>query len=165
MSSFRIRPRFREITNLTETEIQSRIESEINKTDSLFSATFSPGFFIIEMADAETHYWSPQLNISLQQVDDGLILRGLYGPKPTIWALFFYIYAALGILAFFLGIYVLTRISLELETHLVWFFPVIGIIAIVIYFVAQFGQKIGSQQMFSLHQLFESVMKERIKII
>ena len=165
MSSFRIRPRFREVTNLTEAEIKSRIESEVNRADSMFSASFSPGFFVVEIAEEEKHYWSPQLSISLQQVEDGVILRGLYGPKPTIWALFFYIYAALGILAFFLGIYVLTRISLDLETHLVWFFPVIGVIAIVFYFIAQFGQKIGSQQMFSLHQLFEAVMKERIKIL
>lgn len=35
---------------------------------------------------------------------------------------------------------------------------------IIIYMIAQFGQKIGAEQMFTLHHFFEDAVKERVHI-
>lgn len=143
------------------------VRNHLDKMDSGCTAEILPTFIVVNIHPKEVHFWSPQLSISFEADDeDGsfTIIRGLYGPNPTVWAFFFYGYVALGILATFLGMYGFSLYSLGHDAKILWALPVLAVVALALYFVAQFGQKIGAEQMFTLHHFFEDSVGHRIHI-
>ena len=164
MSSFRIRPRFKVLVDLNINQIQNKINNELKKTDNNFSANINNAFITLMLPENEIEYWSPQLRLTLEKNENGTLIRGLYGPKPSIWALFFYCYAAFGILGFFAGIYGLVQLSLKMPAPVLWTLPVLAICSVILYLFSQTGQKLGAQQMFSLHNFFESALNTKIRV-
>jgi hypothetical protein len=129
-----------------------------------YSAIYHPNQIILRILPEERHFWSPQLNISLEEKEDGTLIRGLYGPNPSIWAMFFFAYAALGIIILFAGMVVLSQLSLGMETPLWWLLLLSSILFLIIYLTAQIGQKIGAQQMFDLHHFYEETLGKKVPV-
>jgi uncharacterized membrane protein len=106
--------------------------------------------------------WSPQLDLSFEQERETVIVRGLYGPKPTLWVLFFFGYAIIGLLILFLGIWGFSVWTLGGDATILWVIPGLGVAALILYLVSQAGQKLGAQQMFEIHHFYEGITKDRI---
>lgn len=164
MSSFRIRPRFKLQVNFGIDKVQSKIEKSLNKAENQCNANINNTFITLSLPEKDIQYWSPQLRLMMEENEKGTLIRGLYGPKPSIWALFFYCYAAIGILAFFGGLYGLVQLSLDMPAPILWLLPVLAICAVLLYLFSQTGQKIGAQQMFTLHSFFESAIQTKVKV-
>lgn len=163
MSSFRIRPRFKHVIVGDQEQVEERLQLAVAK-EKLFSSSHLPGHLHIKIKSSEQHFWSPQLHLSFEQEEDDVVIRGLYGPNPTLWAIFFFGYIVLSILSLFIGMWGLTRWSLGLSTSVLWSLPVFGILAAILYFSAQTGQKLGAQQMYDIHHFYEETMNEKIPI-
>lgn len=167
MSSIHIRPRFKERYKMQPSEVIDLIELRISKLDCGCSAIVRKNFIIVRIRPDERHFWSPQLSLSFEvdEEDDSFtIIRGLYGPNPTVWALFTYGYVALGILFTFLGMYGFSKYSLGQDHTVLWSLPILAGLALVLYIIAQFGQKLGAEQMFTLHHVFEDSVGHRIHL-
>ena len=164
MSSFRIRPRFKLQVIYIIDKIQSKIENEFKKSNRQCNANVNDTFITLSLPEKDIQYWSPQLRLSLEENEEGILIRGLYGPKPSIWALFFYFYAAFGILGFFAGIYGFVQLSLDLPAPILWTLPVLAICSFILYLFSQTGQKLGAQQMFTLHNFFESALDTKVRV-
>ena len=165
MSSFRIRPRFKEKLSLSKESFKEKINNSLKSSKDCVGL-ISSSYCVLKIPTNERHYWSPQLTITIdeEEADDHITVRGLYGPKPSVWAIFFMAYAALAVLALFAGVFGLSQVMLDKPAPILWSIPVFGIIALILYFVAQGGQKIGAEQMFRIHHFYESVMKHHVKI-
>ncbi len=164
MSSFRIRPRFQQTIPGTASAFQQAVKAQLEKPGARCVGTVIPDFIILKIPQAERHYWSPQLSLSLEEAEGNVLIQGLYGPNPSVWAIFFFGYAALGILSLFAGIIGFSRLSLGLEAQILWLLPVFGGIALALYFGAQAGQKVGAAQMFTLHHFLEEVTGVQVRI-
>jgi len=164
MSSFRIRPRFRQQVDFSFSDVQDRVKNALNNSKEPYMAIYLPNQVTLKIKSEERHFWSPQLNITMEENENGTLIRGLYGPNPSIWAMFFFVYSALGIIILFAGMVVLTQLSLGLETPLWWVIPFCIALIIIIYIIAQTGQKIGAQQMFDLHHFYEETLGEKVNI-
>ncbi|MBS0000916.1 MAG: hypothetical protein KFF73_18175 [Cyclobacteriaceae bacterium] len=165
MTSFRIRPRFRQMRNEKPDEIEKALKKMVELNKGLFTGTFMDGHIIIKINQQRRHFWSPQLNLSLENIQDITVIRGLYGPNPTVWAVFFFGYACLAILFTIAGMLLLSQYVLGLETRLWWTLPACFIAAAILYLIAQFGQKIGASQMFDLHHFYEETVGEKVSIL
>lgn len=163
MSSFRIRPRFKHKVKGDKATIEGRIQEALS-AEAYLTSTYLPGHIYIRVKPTIQHFWSPQLHLTFEEANDGVIVRGLYGPNPTLWAVFFFGYVALGLLTLFIGMWGLSRWSLGMPSQMLWSIPVFGVIALMMYFSAQAGQKLGAQQMFDIHHFYESITKEKIAI-
>lgn len=163
MSSFRIRPRFRRVQQGELVKIQEHIHEAFASEKQFSTSRLSHHLYIKIHPDGQ-HFWSPQLDVSFEQEEENVIIRGLYGPKPTLWAVFFFGYVALGILFVFVGMWGFTRWSLGMPSMVLWALPVFGILAALLYFMAQTGQKLGAQQMFDIHHRFEETIGDKIEI-
>ena len=88
MSSLRIRPRFKhEVQGLQESiEKHSLDNLEINQ---IFHVTRLPEHIYVRIPSNQQHMRSPQLHLTLEQKEDKVIIRGLYEPNPTLWAISF----------------------------------------------------------------------------
>ena len=163
MSSIRIRPRFKDELPYSLEDFKSLIQKGIDDSDEL-TGLVSDNYCVLQIRPEERHYWSPRLTLSLDEPTEGnpLLVRGLYGPKPSVWAVFFMSYAALAVLALFVGVIGLSRMMLDQSASILWALPVMGAVALVLYLVAQAGQKVGAEQMFRIHHFYEALVKHRI---
>ncbi|XOV94921.1 MAG: hypothetical protein ACFHWX_09465 [Bacteroidota bacterium] len=162
MSSFRIRPRFKHLMKETiKEDLESRICTAL-ENDQQFTFSHLPDHIYIRIHPDTRHIWSPQLHLSFEQEDDNVIVRGLYGPNPTVWGFFFLGYSAIGILSLFLGMWGASLYSLGKDASVLWGLPVLGAIALGLYIVSQAGQKLGAQQMFDIHHFYERITHDKI---
>ena len=165
MSSIRIRPRFKISSVYTSEEILNKLHKNLSEGNSEFYAEeLLSNFIVIKMKKKHQRFWSPQLSISIDKTDTGSILRGLYGPRPTIWSFFIFLYTGIGVCILFAGLYGLARISLNLQAPILWLLPVLAGLALLLYIFAQAGQKISAQQMFDIHHFFEKSIGEKARI-
>ena len=167
MSSLRIRPRFKEELPLSADDFLQTLKDAID-SNAEFTGLVSEHYCVLKISPDQQHYWSPQLTLSLdkaeEQPEDRLRVRGLYGPRQSVWAVFFMSYAALGVLALFVGVIGLSRIMLDKPAPILWSIPVMAGLALILYLVAQAGQKVGADQMFRLHHFYEDLFQHRVAI-
>jgi len=103
MSSFRVRPRFKHLVDFDAKEAEGVIMISVQGAEYVFAEGFLQGHADGKIPLSERYFWSPQLHLSTEQTEQGTIIRGLYGPNPTVWGLFFFGYLTLGVLSFFAG--------------------------------------------------------------
>lgn len=166
MTSFRVRPKFkivsekpvRELVDLINRKLDGNtsvpVEGKVFNTHGLFRIT-----------PEQQHYWSPQLNISFEETDEHrTIIRGMYGPHPSVWAVFLMGYALLGIGILAIALLGLVRMSLKLDSSILWILPFLVGGLVVLWFLAQTGQKVGVEQTFIIHHFFEEAIEEPVHI-
>ena len=97
MSTYRVRPRFKIETPLKVETLTQRIALALDKEDAPCKGRInSTGFGSIMLPVDQQHYWSPRLTISMEETEDGTIIRGLYGPRPAVWTMFVFFYSFIG---------------------------------------------------------------------
>ncbi|WP_338392083.1 hypothetical protein [Fulvitalea axinellae] len=121
-------------------------------------------YIVLKVPLEDRHFWSPQLSLTLTEDNGETLIKGRYGPKPSVWTLFAFGYAALGILTLFIGMYGLSTWSLGMDSSALWWIPALVGLAVLLYLSAQAGQKIGAEQMFTLHHFFEDATKTKINV-
>jgi hypothetical protein len=166
MSSFRIRPRFQQLVKAGTEEVEQLFKDRIahEQDQCPCFAVFRPGHIILRIPVKEQHFWSPQLSLSIDEHEEGTLIRGLYGPDPSVWTFFAMGYLTLGIASVFVAIIGYSYHMLNKDASLLWLLPVFGVLALVLYLIAQFGQKLGAEQTFRLHHYFEETLGKRIPI-
>lgn len=163
MTSFRFRPRFKRVTALSTEAFTQRIRDELAKSEAPCVGVVIPEHIVLKVPVTERHFWSPQVSLSLEEREDGnTLIRGLYGPNPTVWLLFTFGYIVIGTMAFFALMLGFSKLSLGLDASILWLLPMFALASIGLYFVAQFGQKLGVEQTFMLHHFVEEILEERI---
>lgn len=165
MASVRVRPRFKILSSYSPKELLQRIETQLQNTKTgCYTETLLNNFVVLKINNEEQHFWSPQLSLSIDKLETGCLIRGLYSPKPTIWSMFVFLYTGVAVSILFIGLYGLSRLGLNMDAPILWLVPVLVSLAAMLYIIAQIGQKLGAQQMFELHHFFEEVIDEKVKV-
>lgn len=164
MSSFRIRPRFKHLVKEAQSDLENRIIHALKAANKSFEYDFRQGYINLKIHRQELHYWSPQLTLTFETTEEGTIVRGLYGPNPNVWTVFFFGYVSLAFLFVVAAMWGFARWNLGLSAEILWSLPVFAAFELGLYLIAQFGQKIGAEQMFRLHLFYEQVVHDKIHI-
>lgn len=152
-SDIYLRPRFK--MNFEESH-QNLIEKfkdiSKNKT-SKFGILISDGHVIIDIPAEENHFWSPQLNIEIEKIEENKsLVKGLFGPKPQVWTLFIFIHFAMAIA--FIGFSIIAYVKYTLKSDYkiaLAVTAVLPILWITMYFLGRLGRKRGHKQMDDLY--------------
>jgi len=163
-SDIYLRPRFK--MNFEESH-QNLIEKfkDISKNKTCkFGIVISDGHVIIDIPVEENHFWSPQLNIEIEQFEGHKsIVKGLFGPKPQVWTMFMFIHFAMAFI--FIGSSIMAYVQWTLKSdYKVALITTLAlpILWIVMYFLGRLGKKTGHKQMDELHDfMIETLEKER----
>ncbi|MFN8256865.1 MAG: hypothetical protein U0W24_14315 [Bacteroidales bacterium] len=165
MSSIRIRPRFKISSSLSPEEVIEKIEVSLKREETNFYAeSMLANFIVVRIKPSERKIWSPQISLSIDKQENGCIIRGLYGPRPTLWTMFIFLYIGIGVAVLFALLYGLARLNLNLDASVLWLIPALLAFALILYIFAQAGQKFSAQQMFDLHHFIEKALDRKIKI-
>ena len=163
MSSFKLRPRTNVELKKSIEEISNDFKTAIENSNKIVG-TVARQFIILKINHEDRHFWSPQLTIMVEENPDGVTLRGLYGPKQSIWAMFAFTYGVLGMLATVFAIWGAVEIQLYDDPTKLYLIPVILLLGVVTYVIAQLGQKIGAEQMYDLHHFFQEITNTNVHV-
>lgn len=165
MSSFRLRPRFTHRLDLDVEKARETIVARVKESAARCEVKSFPGFVCLRVPEEERHYWSPRLNLSLEsEVGGKTRVEGTYGPNATMWASFLYGYLIIGSIGVFSGIFGACQWWIGDSAWGLWIFGAMVAAAAGLYISAQFGQKIGVQQTFQLHQIYQAAVGHEVDI-
>jgi len=164
MSSFKLRPRFRKLCK-GDIENHTTHFKEVLDGTSEFDGSIATSFVKIRIAAKDNHYWSPELSLMLEEHEKGTLIRGLYSPKSSVWTMFAFAYGTIALLLAGILIWGGVEWQMNNDTSLLTIgIPSLLGLGLLVYLIAQFGQKIGAEQMYALHHFFEDSIKERVHI-
>ena len=152
---YRVRPRFQVETSEAPGDFLSKIKKGLGTQGATCHGKVYPTYAILSLPFEERHYWSPQLHISVEETEDGSLVRGLYGPRPIVWTMFVFFYAMIGFAALIVSIVGLSHLTLDQPANILWFVPGLVLLFLSLYLVAYFGKRRGHDQMETLHRFVE----------
>ncbi|MEL6626007.1 MAG: hypothetical protein AAFP02_24585 [Bacteroidota bacterium] len=151
-----IRPRF-------QVDLPESIDSFTDKLNTALADPETPclgqithGYGTLRLPLEVQHYWSPQLSLSLEENEEGgTHIRGLYGPRGSVWTMFVFCYAILGFGIVVISMIGLSNISLDKPAHILWWVPLLILAFLSLYMVADVGKRKGRDQMIVIHRFLE----------
>lgn len=153
IQTLRSRPRFRRTVHHHPNDVLEKFRDRLSSS-TLVTGSVATHHVSVRITKSNEHFWSPQLGLEIEEDEAGSLIRGLYGPKPSIWTLFIFCYAVFGIGTLAMLFWGLSQWQIGQYPWALWFVPG-GFLTIGgIYLLTQFGQKIGFQQLEILHIFF-----------
>tara|TARA_R110001632_G_scaffold217616_1_gene346356 strand:- start:1394 stop:1891 length:498 start_codon:yes stop_codon:yes gene_type:complete len=153
-----LRPRFKKSLALSAEEVLTAFESAASTTKD-FNVSRVDGHVFIRILKREQHFWSPQLHLEItEDQTNGTILKGLFGPNPTVWTMFMFFHFILAVLFIAAGIWLYTNITLQKP----FVFPLVTISFIVLfwfvlYTAGRLGKKRGNTEMNALYAFMTDI--------
>ena len=170
MSSFRIRPHFVHEESRTTSDFQNAIVKHIDEDEPGILIKTFPDYLTLVIPDEDQHFWSPQLNLSLEPTETGNTqITGTYGPNTNVWSMFLYGYLTGFCLTGFClaGVSTVFAISKWVVSgwtfgfyFMVFFFSVLT----GLYITALLGHNLAALQPFQPHQAYESPIRKSIVV-
>ncbi len=159
MSAIRLRPRFRNTVDIAPEDLIKRLNEAIKAPKSVCRGVIIDNHIILKMPLSEQHYWSPQLSLELENTEDGTLIRGLFGPKPAVWTMFMFFYAAVGFFTLMGLMYGMSQLLIHHAPWALWSVPIGLLLLLVIHLIAQTGRSLGREQMIILRNFYMETLE------
>ena len=98
------------------------------------------------------HYWSPEMTVRIERSEFSgeVLVHCLIGPRQNVWAMFALIYAAIGLITCFGGMFGLVQYSTSGSSPWIYVIPVGIVLLSSVFLTAKYGQHKGRDQMLHL---------------
>lgn len=157
-NKLRVRPRFRESVRLSSEQIKSNIKDLLSTNPEICTGEIVDHHVILKIPKDQQHYWSPQLNLELEDSKKGTLIRGLFGPKPGVWTMFVFFYSAFGFLTLLGLIFGLSQMMLKMNAYGLWAVPAGTFVIVGLFVMSKIGQNLGKKQMHQLHDFLREAV-------
>tara|TARA_R110000787_G_scaffold96415_5_gene199800 strand:+ start:18682 stop:19194 length:513 start_codon:yes stop_codon:yes gene_type:complete len=162
-----LRPRFKIEINKNNEEALRTIENT-KESQKYFVVSRIDNHVFIRIPNKDQHFWSPQLHLEIDELDAKKSeLKGLFGPKPSVWTMFMFFHFAVIGLFVIVGVWAYSNWSLKTDfgIQLGIMTALIGI-WFILYFAGRMGKKKGADEMKLLYTFLENTLdlKEEKKI-
>jgi len=134
---------------------------QAKNTQSNFILSRVDDHVFIRFPKHKQHFWSPQLHLEINGVDSkSCILRGLFGPNPTIWLLFMFVHFFVAGMFIAFGIWSYTNCRLgnpygiQIGLVILMIFVWLGL-----YIAGRMGRFKGKAEMFQLHDFMNGTLR------
>ena len=118
---------------------------------------------VVQMRDRERTFWSPYLNLEVEDEPDGSAIQGRFSPHPNVWTMFMGVYILLAIIALGGLSYGIVQYTLGQSP---WAFVIVpGAVAMFgfVYGATLIGQGLGAQQMYTMRSLVDRACVDALK--
>ena len=76
------------------------MSDELTDSNNHFTGWAKEGYALITLPDQEKRIWTPQLNLQIDDHEEGSEVRGVIGPGASVWTAFAFTFSILGFIAF-----------------------------------------------------------------
>lgn len=157
MSAIEIRPRFQQSVPIPQPEVLQRFEQALEQASGL-EGSIIDHHVVLRIPVDQQHYWSPQLSLTLEEEETGTLIRGLFGPRSSVWLMFVFMYSSIGVISLFIAITGFSQLSLGMPAPALWALPVAALLALGLYLVAKTGERLGREEMHLLKNFMDATL-------
>lgn len=157
-----LRPRFKlEIDHNNEKALKTF--ENIKKKQNDFVVSRVDNHVFIRIPNNKQHFWSPQLHLEIEEIDNKKSeLKGLFGPKPSVWTMFMFFHFAVIVLFVVVGSWAYSNWSLKTDFGLqLAIMGGLAIIWVILYFAGRIGKEKGKEEMKQLCGFLEDTLDLR----
>ena len=157
-----LKPRFRMEVLEDQVNILNKFKNQFINADCKYCGKVVNHHVVIDVPKENNHFWSPQLHIEIEKNEENItFVKGLFGPKPTVWTLFMFFHFAVAITFFVFLVIAYSKWSLKEDfTFAMIMCIAMPILWIVLYFLGQLGKRKGYKQMLELDSFMKQVLNE-----
>lgn len=153
-----IRPRWSRDLTVEKESIMTQFKSNLESDEEVVASVWDH-HIILKIPHEKQHFWSPQLTVSFEEMEDGKTrVRGLCGPRPTVWMMFVFFYFILGFTGTMVMIMGFSQMNLGLSAGILWLLPAIGFLILMVYLSAKAGQKMARAEMETLYDFCRDII-------
>ncbi|MDO5655090.1 MAG: hypothetical protein Q4G27_03005 [Flavobacteriaceae bacterium] len=166
IQSIRSRPRFKLKTRLSREEFTHRLSRQFEVQKRVLGGYVGKEISIIRLRKDKKKYWAPQLQIRSEKDEENpeiTIVRGLLGPRPTVWTFFMFLYIFGGTTFIFFGMIWIVQANLNITSGLVIWAWVGLAILIFTWLASLIGQRIAKQHISILREFMEKVVNDELE--
>lgn len=167
INAIRSRPRFKVVSKMTAEKFSEKMNIHLKNRNKVLGGYCNTEVGVIYVLQDREKYWAPELQLRIEkefQDANDISIRGVFGPRPSVWTLFMFFYGLGGAVLLTIGLYGWIELALGIGNLWVWS-NFLGLLLIVgPYISAKFGQRIAKGHMDVLRTFIERVLVEE-KII
>lgn len=153
-----IRPRWSKDLPVEKATIMAEFSQHLAVAEEVVASTWEH-HIVLKIPSKEQHFWSPQMTVSFEDLENGLTrVRGLCGPKPSVWMMFIFFYFILGFIAMVVMIMGFSQMSLGLSHGILWLIPVIAFLILMVFLTAKMGQGLAREEMERLFSFCRNII-------
>lgn len=152
-----IRPRFSEEVSLKKETALEHFKTQLEASETVVASIWEH-HIVLKIPQDEQHFWSPQLTVSFEEIDAGTQIRGLCGPRPSVWMMFVFFYFILGFTGVMVMIMGFAQMNLGLPAGILWLLPAIGVLTLMVFLTARMGQKLAKEEMERLFKFYQETL-------
>lgn len=165
MISWKLRPSFRQVLDFGSEQARERIVEQVLLNQSKCEVKSFPSFICIRIPMEDRHFWSPRLNISLEEDESGHThVRGTFGPNANVWTLYLYGYLLTGSVGIFSGLFGACQLSLGMPAWGMWVFTGMLAIALAMLLASRVGQRLAAPQSKILEKIYVDAVRQEVDI-
>ena len=162
MKLLEVQPTFTINVPVQTDALMPRIRQVIHSSD-LGGRVASAGQCVDLDVDAdEQRFWSPHLNVHVNDVESGSELYCRFSPRPEVWTLFIFLYFLATFLICGAAIYGYVQWLMGGTPWSLVIIPVAVIIIVLLHVASLVGQSLSSDQMEGLRQRLEATMERAL---
>ena len=154
-----LRPRFTLELQESPEVIISTFEKVKNNSEDIVVTLVEQHVFL-KIPKHLQHFWSPQLDLEIFSFEEGKsTVRGLFGPKPSVWTMFVFLHFSVASLFIAFGIWAYTLASLKTTFALQIILMALMVIAwFVLYMAGRMGKQAGKKEMLKLYSFMKQTL-------
>ncbi len=160
---FQIRPRFTLSSKASVETICSRYKTILLTKQAPFLGKVRHGYISIVPSIEHQHYWSPHLSVTIEQDEENpeiTLLKGLYGPSPSVWTMFVFFYAIIALATVIIAVIGMANMTIGESSSILWALPFLVIIFLSLYLTSYFGQRKGHDQIKNIDDFFMTILDD-----
>ena len=150
-----MRPRFELQLPVNRERWLGALQSLLDEGDGALRGQVFRKHAVVQMQDRERTFWSPYLNLEVEDEPDGSAIHGRFSPHPNVWTMFMGVYILLAILALGGLSYGIVQYTLGQSP---WAFVIVPAAVAMFGFVygaTLIGQGLGAEQMYTMRRLID----------
>ncbi|MEZ6097121.1 MAG: hypothetical protein R3C03_23340 [Pirellulaceae bacterium] len=155
----RLRPTFEIPVVGSRTEVMEKLLHEFNAHSKRPEFQMYGEYGELHLHKDETRLWSPHLSFYVHEHDGTSLIRGRFAPRLEVWTLVWIAYLFMAFSAFFGLVFAYSQWILGNHAWGLWVTAVAMMLLVVIYVVADVGQKWSSDQMHHLRERLDELLK------
>lgn len=159
MSGPRLRPRFEVVVSRPPAEVAAAFAAVLARPDCAVVGGMSGPHGQLGLPDAERSFWSPHLDLRVEEHAEGSLVRARVGPHPHVWTMFMALHLAVGFTGLGALMWGLSQWLAKEPATALWGVPIALFLNAFIAGAAFIGQALGADQTYRLRSFLDETLE------
>lgn len=160
----KLRPKYTKHIDSDIRKVKDLLVCELDNTEGQLKCEVYDSHILVKYRPELHKLWTPQINITLREEEEGTKIRGSIGPSGEIWLAFVFFYSLFALVFVGAFLFALTQISLGHSSTLFLSISGLGLISLItMYLISYFGQYKSKKQIEYLYSWIEKSLNKDTK--